>query len=348
VRVSLLRQLILCAAFTTAPAWAADKPATKHKPATTKPSREASNRPSAGQTRARSTSVKPSLPASQRHRVAPGETLSHIALRYGSSVDALVEYNSLDKARPLQLGQLISLPLTAKLPPKSWHPYAKSPKKRGHLEVFTPFARFEGQALDADGRLRSPAVKALNNLLGAGGTHPTVPERLIRLLAQVSDTFGGRPLRVVSGFRRNSYFQDSRHKLSSAVDFVVVGVPNTVLCDYLRELEDVGVGYYPNSTFVHLDVRGQSAYWVDYAGPGEPPRSTPNAPAAPRRPDRKLLAALEGLLKNVGTALHEHAHDHGEEKAREAETEREPRAAESPKLAANRAQGAATSKSTLR
>jgi hypothetical protein len=32
----------------------------------------------------------------------------------------------------------------------------------------------------------------------------------------------------------------------------------------------VGVGFYPNSFFVHLDVRkGPSAFWIDYSGPGE-------------------------------------------------------------------------------
>jgi hypothetical protein len=36
----------------------------------------------------------------------------------------------------------------------------------------------------------------------------------------------------------------------------------------------VGVGYYPNSSFVHLDVRETNTYWVDYAGPGEAPRKT--------------------------------------------------------------------------
>jgi len=48
-------------------------------------------------------------------------------------------------------------------------------------------------------------------------------------------------------------------------------VPNTELRDYLRgNLKKVGVGYYPNSSFVHLDVRkDRSAFWIDYSGPGE-------------------------------------------------------------------------------
>ena len=102
-------------------------------------------------------------------------------------------------------------------------------------------------------------------------------DRLLTLLADVSDHFGGKPLRVVSGYRTTSWVEESKHPLGRACDFIVLGVPNTVLRDYLKTLENVGVGYYPNSTFVHLDVRERNTYWVDYAGPGEPPRLTPTA-----------------------------------------------------------------------
>ena len=34
----------------------------------------------------------------------------------------------------------------------------------------------------------------------------------------------------------------------------------------------MGVGYYPNSSFVPLDVRDASAFWIDYAGAGQSPR----------------------------------------------------------------------------
>jgi hypothetical protein len=56
-----------------------------------------------------------------------------------------------------------------------------------------------------------------------------------------------------------------------ACDFRVEGVKATDLRDYLRKsFEKVGVGYYPNSSFVHLDVRkDRSAFWIDYSGPGE-------------------------------------------------------------------------------
>jgi hypothetical protein len=56
-----------------------------------------------------------------------------------------------------------------------------------------------------------------------------------------------------------------------ACDFRINGVRNNELRDYLRrDFEKVGVGYYPNSSFVHLDVRkDRSAFWIDYSGPGE-------------------------------------------------------------------------------
>jgi LysM repeat protein len=251
----------------------------------------------------------PSEVAPIRHEVTAGETLGEIAQRAGTTVEVLSAINALEKGRPLRVGQLLALPGVARSPRKSWQAYARPPKQKGFLDVSTHTSRFSGEALGSDGRLRSQAVRALNNLLGASGSHPTLPERLVRLLIEVSDTFGGRPIRLVSGYRTTSYFEDSRHKSSSAIDFMVVGVPNAVVVEYLREIEDVGVGYYPNSSFVHMDVRDHSAYWVDYAGPGEPPRSTPNAP--PRRPssrpvrpaDRRLVAELDRVLEETKRIL---------------------------------------------
>jgi hypothetical protein len=71
-----------------------------------------------------------------------------------------------------------------------------------------------------------------------------------------------------------------------AIDFAVRGVPTEVVRDFCNTLKDVGVGYYPKSGFVHLDVRNANARWVDESGPGEPPRyaSGPNAPPSSEPP----------------------------------------------------------------
>jgi hypothetical protein len=99
----------------------------------------------------------------------------------------------------------------------------------------------------------------------------------------VSNHFGGKKLEIVSGFRpfaSTQYTPHSNHNFGKALDFRIQGVPNEVLRDFCKTLRNVGVGYYPNSTFVHLDVRDSSAYWVDYSRPGEPPKyDKPNANA---------------------------------------------------------------------
>lgn len=269
-----------------------------------------------------------------RHRVKRGETLESIALRYDTNATLLASANGLKDSDKIRSGQLlvvvqesqalperterteraelpvraesvsVAMPLRPAPPNASWLRYVRAPKAKGHLDLATTTMRFAGRAVDRRGRLEPDAVRALNNLLNAGGTHPRVPERLLHLLVRVSDTFGGRPIRIVSGYRTSSYYEDSRHKHSAAVDFSIAGVPNEIVRDFLREFDDVGVGYYPNSSFVHLDVRPQAAYWVDYAGPGEPPRSSPNAPAKlPRGTERKLLAELDGLLQHATKAI---------------------------------------------
>jgi hypothetical protein len=52
----------------------------------------------------------------------------------------------------------------------------------------------------------------------------------------------------------------------------VRGVPNETVRDFCRQFRKVGVGYYPNSSFVHLDVRDANAFWIDYASTGQAPR----------------------------------------------------------------------------
>ena len=76
----------------------------------------------------------------------------------------------------------------------------------------------------------------------------------------------------MSGYRTSSeHAARSNHTRGRALDFRITGVPNRVLYEALRRsFAGVGVGYYPNSTFVHLDVRESDATWIDYAGPNDP------------------------------------------------------------------------------
>ncbi len=100
--------------------------------------------------------------------------------------------------------------------------------------------------------------------------------RLATLIYETSKHFSFGKVLVVAGYRapriaRQKGNPKSPHKKGLACDFRIEGVANTELRDYLRgAFARVGVGYYPNSDFVHLDVRDkQSAFWIDYSGPGE-------------------------------------------------------------------------------
>jgi hypothetical protein len=102
----------------------------------------------------------------------------------------------------------------------------------------------------------------------------TPAPRLALLIAAISDHFGGRPVRVVSGFREVRGFtrETSRHVHGQAADVSVAGVSKRALWDFCRSISKTGCGLYPRSSFVHVDVRESAAQWVDWSGPGRRPR----------------------------------------------------------------------------
>jgi hypothetical protein len=128
---------------------------------------------------------------------------------------------------------------------------------------------------DDQGRPVRGVQQRLNRFLRCHHTKVVRPinPRLIRVLYQVGKHYSPRRLEVISGYRHPRVSKNPRspHMKGRACDFRVVGVTNAELRDYLRKsYEKVGVGFYPNSSFVHLDVRkDRSAFWIDYAGPGE-------------------------------------------------------------------------------
>lgn len=279
----------------------------------------------------RQPSAAPAQGPSGSHRVESGQRLESIARRYGVSVDALCEANGIHPRTTIRAGQHLTIPTRGAGAERAsgtssrgatYRAYFKAPKVRDRVELIGHNYTYRGKVFDSRGRLTSPANSGLSRVLATTGARPKPDSRLVRLLVQVSNRFGGRPLRVVSGYRTTSYFEDSRHKSSRAVDFSVVGVPNEALRDYLRTLPNVGVGYYPNSSFVHLDVREYAAYWVDHSGPGEAPRRhavarrqtqaehhrpEPDASSEPRMaptlsPTRELLA-LERALASEGDQM---------------------------------------------
>lgn len=139
--------------------------------------------------------------------------------------------------------------------------------------------------------LRRPGRNVLGTmrrfLRSTTGASHAIDPRLLRNLATVSDHFGGRTVEVISGFRpfrRGQYTPHSNHNSGRAIDFRVAGVPRRTLVDFCRTLPGVGCGYYPRSVFIHMDVRSDQAYWVDWSRPGERPRYGRDDRPPPERP----------------------------------------------------------------
>ena len=240
------------------------------------------------------------------HVVGRGQTLFRIAKRYHVSVDAIREANGLRPGERIHPG--LSLTIPGKEGParktaesrreaasdrrgaepgragarrgKAERDTTPSPAvhhhKRGFVTLLRGTEKVEAQFVSRRGRLAPAALAGMRRVLRFYPTGAELPidPRLAALVVEVSDHFGGRPLHVVSGFRPYSpvqYTAHSNHNVGRAMDFSVEGVPNTVVRDFCKNFRNAGVGYYPNSTFVHLDVRAGKAYWIDYSHPGEAP-----------------------------------------------------------------------------
>jgi hypothetical protein len=130
-----------------------------------------------------------------------------------------------------------------------------------------------------------------------------VHPRLVELVARVVERWPGHVIEVVSGYRPSGDpHAGSRHAHARALDFRVVGVAREALRDFCRTLPLAGVGYYPHSVFVHLDVRDRSegsARWTDYSEPGERARYGHWPPSADDvvREVRHITARVDALLE---------------------------------------------------
>lgn len=98
---------------------------------------------------------------------------------------------------------------------------------------------------------------------------------------------------LVSGYRPGS--GASYHSTGRALDFRIDGVKNEALVAFCKTLPDTGCGYYPNSVFVHMDVRDHGAghvAWVDASAPGEAPQYEKPATVTPAPAPAPALSLL--------------------------------------------------------
>ncbi len=222
------------------------------------------------------------IPEPGTHYVAAGETLASVARDESCSVADLQRLNRLG-SRPLRIGQRLILPSyeanqEREEAARQWG----RPRTPGTATFFRSSInqRQRIRLIDRRGRVDRHAGRRLRELMRARGTGhsalgPPPPNRLIEILARISDYFGGRVVTIVSGYRPagGNTRESSRHVQGHALDLRIQGVPATALRDYVRAtFREVGVGFYPRGRFVHVDVRDRTTYWVDWSGRGEEPR----------------------------------------------------------------------------
>jgi uncharacterized protein YcbK (DUF882 family) len=225
------------------------------------------------------------------HVVQRGHTIEAIAHRYHVGVKAILDANHLKDTSRLKPGQTIVVPGVTRTAAgaalaqpneprgRDKRPICSSPGARSRPECNTVRAVRQGEEFrirvkDEAGHVAPGALKSFEHLMRQGeATHPADP-KLVALVGIVSNHFDGRTIEVVSGYRAytpTQYTPHSNHNVGKALDFRIQGVKNEELRDFCLTLRHAGCGYYPNSTFVHMDVRDTKAFWIDRSRPGEPP-----------------------------------------------------------------------------
>ncbi|HZL17882.1 MAG TPA: DUF882 domain-containing protein [Polyangia bacterium] len=159
------------------------------------------------------------------------------------------------------------------------------PKPSGNLKIVSannPSDVANVNIYNDDGSYNLDALAQINHVLRCRRTDVEKPIdiQLLGLLSHVYDHFGGKPLEIVSGFR-NQRKQSSNHFKGRASDIRIAGISPKKIEAFAETLDrgGMGIGIYPRSHFVHIDVRSPPSYrWTDYSPPN------PNAPE--KRPPR--------------------------------------------------------------
>jgi uncharacterized protein YcbK (DUF882 family) len=118
------------------------------------------------------------------------------------------------------------------------------------------------------GELRPQSYRRLRHLMRClrTGAETPVDPRLVELLYNIAQRTGQR-IQLVSGFRAPMFSTAdlSYHTRGMAADIRIPGMTPLMVRDLAESMGVGGIGYYPVSQFVHVDVRTERARWIDFS-----------------------------------------------------------------------------------
>ena len=210
------------------------------------------------------------VPGGVRHTIQPGQSLWVIARAYNTTGERIAAANGFEVGENLGAGREILIPGAKYVVPVRMKGFTVQPI---HFVSVWNNEQASFKLLNNNGKLIQRSRRMLSKLSGPkkGGETRLLHPRLIHMLQRVAERFPGKSIELISGYRpRKKGYPVSKHNVGRALDFRVQGVDRVALYEYIKSLPKVGAGYYPNSVFVHMDVRDKSTFWVDYSGVGEP------------------------------------------------------------------------------
>jgi uncharacterized protein YcbK (DUF882 family) len=110
-----------------------------------------------------------------------------------------------------------------------------------------------------DGTSDEATTKEIRHLFRCRVTNRERPiaRKTLMMLADLAEVYEGKTVEFVSVYRvQPGESMTSPHRDGRAFDFRIRGVQLRTIRDYLwKKYTEVGVGWYPNEQFVHMDTR---------------------------------------------------------------------------------------------
>jgi uncharacterized protein YcbK (DUF882 family) len=148
----------------------------------------------------------------------------------------------------------------------------------------------------ATNEVDAECYRQLRHLMRCQRTTAETPidPRLIDLLYRISQRTHQKIL-LVSGFRAPMFSLAtlSYHTRGMAADIRIPGMTPLMVRDLAMSMGVKGIGYYPVSGFVHVDVRDQFTTWIDY---GENRQDGEGAEHGPQHGERVEVEPEDGAL----------------------------------------------------